>query len=279
MSEQPRKSAPFRTALCALALPLLLSQCGHTGDDEAAPNAGASAAATQSGAAGALGGAGGAGGTSAAGSGSADGGAPLDDGGAAGATPSGGTGGNAAAGSPATDAGASGASGALGAAGSAECDVELTSYSSPSAQHVEMCSVINYPMNPPVYGDHYPVWAAYGSYPFPVPLGSLVHNLEHGAIVLLYNCPAGCAAEVASAQAFINALPQDPRCTTAVKHQLILSPDPSLPTRWAAVAWGHSLLAECLDVPAFRAFYDAHVAQGPEDICADGADLAANTCQ
>jgi len=155
----------------------------------------------------------------------------------------------------------------------------LTSYSSPSALHVDVCSVINYPMNPPVYGDHYPVWAAYKTYTFPVPLGFLVHDLEHGAVVYFYNCADGCAAEVASAQAMIDALPVDPRCVDPVKHQVILVPDPALPTRWAAVSWGHSLTANCFMAPDFRAFYEANFGHGGEDSCADGTDLAPDVCQ
>ena len=200
----------------------------------------------------------------------------MSEGGTAGAREEGGAAGDSDAGSAGTDAGAAGA--LTGAAGNADCNVESKSYSNPTALHVSDCSVIDYPMNPPVYGDHYPVWAAYTSYSFPVPLGFLVHDLEHGAIVLLYNCPDGCADEVAAAQAFIDALPADPRCADAVKHQLVLSPDPTLPTRWAAIAWGHSLAAECFTAPAFRAFYDAHLAHGPEDTCANGAQLSADVC-
>ena len=176
------------------------------------------------------------------------------------------------------DANAGAAGNSAGQGGSGACVQELLTFSSPNAQHVSVCSVIDYPMNPPVYGDHYPVWAAYKSYPFPVPLGFLVHDLEHGAVELLYNCPQGCADEVALAQAFLDSLPQDPRCTPEVKHQTILSPDPTLPSRWAAVAWGHSLTTSCFDSAAFQQFYDANIGHGPEDICGDGADLASDAC-
>ena len=52
-------------------------------------------------------------------------------------------------------------------------------------------------MSPPVFGDHYPTWAAFQTYEYPVPLGYLVHSLEHGAVVVFYDCPEGCAEEVA----------------------------------------------------------------------------------
>ena len=265
MFEQRRKSARLGSAVCALALLPLLTECGDTGDSATGPTAGSSGVAGQSGVAGREGGTGGFSGS------------PSSEGGAAGARQNGGAAGDSAAGSPTTDAAAGGVLG--GAAGSADCSLESTTYSNPTAQHVSACSVIDYPMNPPVYGDHYPYWAAYKSYSFPVPLGFLVHNLEHGAIVMLYHCADGCADEVAAAQAFIDALPADPRCADPVKRQVILSPDPTLPTRWAAIAWGHSLSADCFTAPAFRTFYDENLAHGGEDLCADGVDLAADVCQ
>jgi len=273
MIEQRRMSARFGFVLCALLLLPLLTECGSAGDSPATSVAGASGVAGQGGASFIGGGSGGSAETGAAGT--------PEMGGAAGAPAVGGAAGEPTAGSPATDAGAGGALAAAAGAGgaSANCNVELTDYSSPSAAHVSLCSVIDYPMNPPVYGDHYPVWAAYRSYSMPIPLGFLVHNLEHGAVVLLYNCADGCASEVAEAQAFIDALPADPRCTEAVKHQVILSPDPTLPTRWGAIAWGHSLAAECFGAPALRTFYEQNVAHGGEDICADGEDLSAGACQ
>jgi len=42
--------------------------------------------------------------------------------------------------------------------------------------------------------------------------------------------------------------------------------------------WGHSLTANCFDSAAFRSFYDANIAHGPEDICADRADLPSDSC-
>ena len=261
MFVQRGKIARLSSAVCTWALPLLLAECdGSASDGVFTPTAGASGAAGQGGAP------------------AAQGGSSAIEGGAAGAPEDGGAAGDLGVGWPEMDAGAAGALG--GAAGSsAECGVELTSFDDPTAQHVSECSAIDYPMNPPVYGNHYPVWAAYKSYSFPVPRGFLVHNLEHGAVILLYKCPDGCAAEVAAAQAFIDALPADPRCIAPIKQQVILAPDPELPTRWAAVAWGRSLASACFTAPAFREFYDANIGHGSEDVCADGKDLLTGTCE
>jgi hypothetical protein len=159
-----------------------------------------------------------------------------------------------------------------------ECNSVETSFENGSAKHVPACSELSYSMSPPVFGDHYPSWAAYGSYDFPLPLGFLVHNLEHGAVVVFYNCPEGCEDEVAEAQASIEALPVDPRGSPQVKRQVVLVPDPSLSARWGAAAWGHSLTGDCFDAGLFAAFYAAHVGRGPEDLCAEGVLFAENPC-
>jgi hypothetical protein len=112
------------------------------------------------------------------------------------------------------------------------------------------------------------VWAAYQTYPSPVPWGNLVHNLEHGAVVVVYNCPTGCADEVARAQAWIDALPADPDCPGS--HRIIMAPDPTLTVRWAATAWQWTLRADCFDESAFTQFYSAHYGAGREVVCSSG---------
>jgi len=159
------------------------------------------------------------------------------------------------------------------------CSAILRSYDGATAAHFAECSDIEYSTSPPVFGNHYPAWAAYQAYDFPVPLGYLVHNLEHGAVVLFYDCPEGCADEVAEAQAFIGALPADPRCSSEVRVQVVLVPRPGLGSRWAASAWGYSLTAECFDPVVFGQFYAERVGRGPEDLCTQGVAIAADPCR
>ena len=41
--------------------------------------------------------------------------------------------------------------------------------------------------------------------------------MEHGGVVIVYNCgAAGCADEIARAQAFVDGMPPMPGCTPAV---------------------------------------------------------------
>jgi hypothetical protein len=160
-----------------------------------------------------------------------------------------------------------------------ECSAVLRSYEGATSIHQVECSNIVYSTSPPVFGDHYPVWAAYQTYDFEVPLGYLVHDLEHGAVVFFYDCPDGCADEVATVQAFIGNLPDDPRCSTTVRVQVVLVPRPGLGARWAASAWGRALTADCFDPAIFGQFYADHHGRGPEDLCNQGVSFKSDPCQ
>jgi hypothetical protein len=143
--------------------------------------------------------------------------------------------------------------------------------------HVPICSYVDYHTLPPSSGNHYPIWAAYMTYDQPVPEGYWVHNLEHGSIVITYNCgEAGCAGDIAAAQQMMNEFPSDSLCTSeamGVEHRLVMTPDPRLDVRFAASAWGWTLRANCFDADAFRAFAQAHYGNGPEVLCDQGEDV------
>lgn len=160
-----------------------------------------------------------------------------------------------------------------------ECNAVETSFENGTRDHLAECSDIEYPMSPPVFGDHYPFWAAFKTYDYPVPDGYLVHALEHGGVIYSYDCPEGCDDEVSEVLAFLDELPLDPLCSEDVKRRVILVPRPNLGARWAAAAWGYSLTADCFDRAIFERFYQQHTAQGPENLCNQGIELTAEACQ
>ena len=191
-----------------------------------------------------------------------------------------GAGGRAALGASGAGAGTGGSS-AGGDAGAGACN--LTPIESPpsSAAHLVQCSAVSYDTNPPSGGAHYAIWPAFQSYDFPLSAGYLVHALEHGAVVFWYNCPEGCADEVAEVEAFIAGLPEDPLCAgTGAARRTVLVPAPTLGSRWAASAWGYALTADCFDSAAFGAFYTDHYGRGPEALCNAGQAFTADqNCQ
>jgi hypothetical protein len=125
----------------------------------------------------------------------------------------------------------------------------------PIAGNTHFTTPIEYSDPPPSSGIHDPCWAAWGVHTDVVAARNWVHNLEHGGVVFLYNCPAGCDTDLA-------------RFTALAKSnaRTLLTQYPELRTRFALVAWGYRLLSDCVDVPAFQAFYDAHFDRGPESI-------------
>ena len=149
------------------------------------------------------------------------------------------------------------------------CRIVVGAHAIEGAQHMPLCSPLTYGTNPPSSGNHYAEWADYRAYERAIFRGFWVHSLEHGAMVITYNCPGGCPDEVAAARAFIDALPAD--CGPNSR-RLILTPDPELDVRWAASTWGYTLRANCFDRDAFSAFYTEHYDHAPESICGGGTD-------
>ena len=122
-----------------------------------------------------------------------------------------------------------------------------------TANHID--GNIDYTDVPPAGGDHNPCWLNFGVYDEERPDERWVHNLEHGGVVLLYHCPQGCPAEVAEMKQLVQG-----------REQILLTPYAALPTKFAAVSWGHRLLTDCFDAQQFATFYTDHVDHGPESI-------------
>lgn len=136
------------------------------------------------------------------------------------------------------------------------------------------------PMAPPVGGTHFDIWANFERYTAPVPWGFLVHSMEHGAVVLAYRCSteAECTSTRAQLEALIDARPMDPACRGDARRRVILVPEPTLDWPIAVLAWENMYLATCIDTPSITRFIDAHYAQAPENLCADGVSRNANWC-
>jgi hypothetical protein len=132
--------------------------------------------------------------------------------------------------------------------------------------HVAEGSTVTYRANPPASGPHYPVWARYEAYTTALARPYWVHNLEHGAIVLLHR-PDAPAAGIQSLRDTLAALPNDPACGAP---RALLTPDPLLPTAFAAVAADHVLTGACVNAEAIRQFTLANRNHAPEDICQGG---------
>jgi hypothetical protein len=146
------------------------------------------------------------------------------------------------------------------------CHVESVPYE--GAYHVPVGTEIEWQHNPPASGPHYPIWTTYVDHTDVVPRGFWVHNLEHGAIVLVYR-PDAPADVVAAVHAGYAAIPPDPECP---HKRALATADPLLPTSFAAIAW--DWVMECtgvVDVQSILDFTAEHRGHGGEDLCGQGA--------
>ena len=155
--------------------------------------------------------------------------------------------------------------------GSGGCNAVLYEPPVLSSPHVDACSDLDHLSNPPTSGPHYGSWAQFKNYDEPVPRGFLIHAMEHGAVLFLYNC-TNCDDEITAIQDYIASKPTDPACLPTVDRRVIASPAPWLDVPFAVAAWGFMLKADCFDADQIDAIYDDRYAQGPEDLCASGID-------
>jgi Protein of unknown function (DUF3105) len=121
-------------------------------------------------------------------------------------------------------------------------------------QHVEkLASGFKYSTTPPTSGPHYPVPAVWNVYTEPVPEIRLVHNLEHGGVIVQY----GDKVPEAQVQEITAWYQSDPDGGNA----LVVAPLPELGNEIAVTAWTHLMKCSRFDQGAFDRFRDDY--RGP----------------
>ena len=133
--------------------------------------------------------------------------------------------------------------------------------------HVELGTPVSYSTEPPSIGPHWGQWLGWGRYDQEVDAELYVHNLEHGGLVLLYNCPDGCPELVDSLEGWARTRPDD----GGGPFRWILSPRSDLQTTVAAAAWGWTWTAECFHGAELDAFKKDHYRMAPEDVASGGS--------
>lgn len=119
-----------------------------------------------------------------------------------------------------------------------------------------------YNSDPPTSGLHYATEAQAGFYDeniYTYPAGYLVHNLEHGYVIIWYNCDlldeTGCAALKSQIRTVMDDL-------GGVK--LIAYPWNSIDVPVATTSWGRIQKFEVFDMEQAKAFYRANLNRAPE---------------
>ena len=136
-------------------------------------------------------------------------------------------------------------------------------------QHVQAGTQVAYQHQPPTSGSHYsqtgvaPVaWQTIGTLQPEV----WVHNLEHGGIVVLYNCPSGCDDLQKQLSTYVNSIvPAEPQYG---EYKIIMSPySEGMGThKVALLAWDRIEFLDGYDQAKVTQFYESHVDKGPERI-------------
>jgi hypothetical protein len=145
---------------------------------------------------------------------------------------------------------------------------QLKTVKATSREHTTSLSKhVKYSTNPPTSGRHYEVPAQDGIYGDPPQDEQLVHNMEHGRVIIWVKPSAP-----KDVRADIRALVEDD------SYQMVLVPRKNMPYEVAATAWdadpapnGTGELMTCTKVTdktydALAAFRDDHRSQGPEPI-------------
>jgi hypothetical protein len=126
--------------------------------------------------------------------------------------------------------------------------------------------------SPPSGGAHYPEWAVWGFYTSPVNPRMVVHNLEHGAVVIWWG-PKVPQSQIDKLHAFYNQQTDGMFGTpyAALGNKIAL-------TAWTAIpggkgyyqdgnyGMGHIAVCPSFDQHAFATFRDAFRGKGPEGI-------------
>jgi hypothetical protein len=134
------------------------------------------------------------------------------------------------------------------------CGGSLHTYPSEGRGHVfSLKAKVHYKTFPPTSGRHYAVPAIFDQYDAPVAELQLVHNLEHGAIVIQY----GSKVSQASVQKISDFYRSDPNA-------LVVAPLPKLGNKIALTAWTHLGTCTRYSERAFKGFREAYRYHGPE---------------
>ena len=159
------------------------------------------------------------------------------------------------------------------------CSPLVEAVADEGALHVPFFTPVTYAHDPPASGMHWPSPAPWGVHAEIVPREWWVHNLEHGGIVLLYNCPSpdagawtdggavpdDCPAVIAALANLYASWPQDNWFDAFYETRILVTPDPLLPGRVGAVAWDWSFVNSFADVNALDCFIAARYGRGPEN--------------
>ena len=120
----------------------------------------------------------------------------------------------------------------------------------PTAVHVPEGQGVLYSTAPPTSGNHWPGWIQCGFYTEEAPDEFIVHNMEHGNVIISYNLSD--PGEITRLRQLVGTLPNDDKYGVTRPYSRIP------PGTVAMTAWGVMDLAQSVDEEPIRAFFEAY---------------------
>jgi hypothetical protein len=154
-------------------------------------------------------------------------------------------------------------------AAKAGCD-EIQEFPEEGRDHVT--GEVDYKTSPPTSGDHAETPADAGFYPDPIPKETVVHNLEHGQIVIWYDPNA--PQELIDSLEKLADNANDPANAGGGAAPILAVPYDDMPAgkTYVMTAWQNSQACEAYSLEAINAFRTKFQGRGPEQVTATFTD-------
>jgi uncharacterized membrane protein YgcG len=134
-------------------------------------------------------------------------------------------------------------------------DLDLFSETVAQPNHVN--GTVNYPMTPPVVGQHSGSVIPCGTYAQTPPNEQFVHALEHGTVGILYKPDEVPLEDIAAIEEFVREFDS----------HVLSAPFPNMDESPIAVtSWGEMMRLNSWDPAATREYIDAFINKGPEKV-------------
>ncbi|MBI2938801.1 MAG: DUF3105 domain-containing protein [Chloroflexi bacterium] len=132
-----------------------------------------------------------------------------------------------------------------------------------SSAHVPEGTSSTFASYPPASGQHYGPTRPWGVHREEVPPGYWIHNLEHGGVVILYNCAEGCPELVGQLEDVYKTFPLS---KSGGNVKLLIAPDRKIQQKLAIISWGWIDEMDQFDRGRLLRFYQAHLDNAPEEL-------------
>jgi hypothetical protein len=122
--------------------------------------------------------------------------------------------------------------------------------------HIPAGQSYSYNSNPPTSGPHTSATATPGVHEEPVPKETAVHNLEHGQVVVWYNCNAPQPLNTDACNTLIQSLAAGVSDANNRGKRVVMTPYPAMDHRIALTAWQFLDAFDEFDAEHVRTFID-----------------------